>query len=127
MPRARFGARWLLGNQQSLGGDALLKLGVLGWENDIDPAGDHCDSSACDAADMRGCIDAARQARHHCHILAAEFDGELAGETHGGGTGVARADHRHCHPPHQPGVATQHQCGRRVVQFGEEWRVIGIA
>ena len=132
MPRARFGARGLFGDQQPTHGDHLLQLGIVGRVGDVDPAGDHADRRAgplggADRSLVRRGIDPARQPRHDARPVRDEVVRDLAREAAGRGGGIARADQRDARSGgRQRDVAADDQRGRRAVDLGQQRRVIGV-
>ncbi len=76
---------------------------------------------------MRGGIDPARQAGDDRYPLAPELGRQLSREPARRRRGIARADHRDRRARHQRGPPAQHQHRRRIVEFGQERRIVGIA
>ena len=75
---------------------------------------------------MRGGVDPACQARDDGCPLGGEIVAELPGKTAGGSRCVARADDADAGPVRQRDVAADDQCGRRVVDLGQERGIVGL-
>ena len=72
----------------------IVERAILLGVDDVDAAGDDRDRAGGERAEMRGGVDAARQAGDDDDALLAELGGEVLRQPSAVGRGVARADHR---------------------------------
>ena len=127
MPRLRLGSERQFGDDRSLARQCLVQSPVFFGVDDIDAAGNDGDAAGFERAQMRGGIDAARQARDDDDAALPERRGEVAAETPAIGRGVARPDHRHDRTAEQLRPPEHGQDRRRVLDCREPARISRLA
>ena len=116
-----------LGDHRPRLGDASLQIGVLGRVGHVEAAGHRGDGAAgLQCADVGRGVDAARQAGDH-HQRAREVGGQVLRHALAVGRGVAAADQGDRAAASSAGIAQHGDRGGRIVQQGQQRRIVGFA